>query len=223
MGNVIGEILSPAIGIAISPVPIIAVILMLFSKKARSNAPAFLTGWVLALAVVGTVVVLIGDVSNVAESSGPSKGAAVIVLILGVLLLLLALNQWRKRPKEGEEPQMPAWMKGIDSFSTAKSFSMGFILAGLNPKNLPLAIAASITITGSGVGGVQQGAALTIFVVIASITVIVPVFTYLFARERAEGILGGWKDWLTVNNNAVMAVLFLVFSVVLVGRGIQGL
>ena len=118
---------------------------------------------------------------------------------------------------------MPAWMKGIESFSAAKSFGMGFILAGLNPKNLPLAIAASIIITASGVGGVQQGVALAIFVVVASITVIVPVFTYLLARERAEGILGGWKDWLTVNNKAVMAVLFLVFGVVLVGKGIQGL
>ena len=37
MGSVIGDILPQAIGVAISPVPIIAVILMLFSKRARSN------------------------------------------------------------------------------------------------------------------------------------------------------------------------------------------
>ena len=47
-----------AIGVAISPVPIIAVILMLFSKRARSNGIAFLVGWVVALVVVGSIVLI---------------------------------------------------------------------------------------------------------------------------------------------------------------------
>ena len=41
----IGDILPTAIGVAISPVPIIAVILMLFSAKAKRNGLAFLLGW----------------------------------------------------------------------------------------------------------------------------------------------------------------------------------
>src|SRR5256885_3321024 len=49
MGNALGTILPQAIGVAISPVPIIAVILMLISQRARSNGSAFLLGWVLAL------------------------------------------------------------------------------------------------------------------------------------------------------------------------------
>ena len=52
MESALGSILPQAIGVAISPVPIIAVILMLFSKRARSNGIAFLVGWVLALVVV---------------------------------------------------------------------------------------------------------------------------------------------------------------------------
>lgn len=224
MGDVIGNVLSPAIGIAISPVPIIAVILMLFSKRAKSNGPAFLAGWVLALSVVGIVVVLLGDVIDVADkSSEPSTGAAVVLLVLGALLLFFGYRQWQKRPKEGEEPQMPGWMEGIESFSAGKSFGMGFLLAGANPKNLPLAIAAAIAITSSGLGGSQPWIALAIFVIIASLTVIVPVLTYLLAREKAERILKSWKTWLTANNVAVMAVLFLVFGVVLIGNGIKGL
>ena len=37
MGNVIGDILPMAIGLAISPVPIIAVILMLFTQRLKST------------------------------------------------------------------------------------------------------------------------------------------------------------------------------------------
>jgi hypothetical protein len=56
VGNVIGDILPLAIGVAISPVPIIAVILMLFSARARTNGPAFLAGWIVGLTVVGAIV-----------------------------------------------------------------------------------------------------------------------------------------------------------------------
>ena len=38
MGEAIGAILGEAVGVAISPVPIIAVILMLFSKSATANS-----------------------------------------------------------------------------------------------------------------------------------------------------------------------------------------
>jgi hypothetical protein len=44
MGSVIGDILPVAVGV-VSPVPVIALILMLFSKRARVNGPAFAMGW----------------------------------------------------------------------------------------------------------------------------------------------------------------------------------
>ena len=47
MGAVIGDLLANAVGVAISPVPIIAVILMLFTAKATANSLGFLLGWVL--------------------------------------------------------------------------------------------------------------------------------------------------------------------------------
>ena len=42
MGQGISEVLTFAVGVAISPVPIIAVILMLVSARARVNGPLFL-------------------------------------------------------------------------------------------------------------------------------------------------------------------------------------
>ena len=78
MGKGISEVLTFAIGVAISPVPIIAVILMLFSRRANINGPIFLLGWVLALGIVSTVVYLVADQSNPTTStsaSDPSPGA----------------------------------------------------------------------------------------------------------------------------------------------------
>src|SRR4249920_205713 len=95
VGQGISEVLTYAIGVAISPVPIIAVILMLFSQRAKVNGPIFLAGWVLTLAVVGGVVYFTADQSNAATSSTASDTISSGKIVLGILLLVLAVRDWR--------------------------------------------------------------------------------------------------------------------------------
>ena len=45
MGEAIGQVLPFAVGVAISPMPIVAMVLMLITPKARANGFAFLVGW----------------------------------------------------------------------------------------------------------------------------------------------------------------------------------
>ena len=108
MGEAIGAVLAPAVGVALSPFPIIGVILMLFSPRARTLGPMFAVGWVLGLAVVIALVLIFADPANLEDdASDPSTASAIIHLVLGLLLLFLALKQWQGRPKEGETPEMP--------------------------------------------------------------------------------------------------------------------
>jgi len=223
MGNAIGTILPQAIGVAISPVPIIAVILMLFSQRARSNGPAFLVGWVLALAVVGSIVLLLASLGKISAGGTPSTLAYVLKLLLGLLFLFLAVRQWRSRPKEGEEPKMPRWMETIDTFTAGKAFGLGVLLAGVNPKNLALTLAAALSIAQAGLSGAGPWIALAVFVILGSLTVAVPVLYYLFSGQSAEKMLNTWKAWLVANNATVMFILFLVLGVALVGQGLGGL
>ena len=143
MGQGISAVLTFAVGVAISPVPIIAVILMLFSARARVNGPVFLLGWVTALVVVSGVVYVVADQSDAATSSSTSDTIAWGKLVLGVLFLLLAARQWRGRPSPGAEPELPKWMAGIDALRPGKALAFGVLLAGVNPKNLILAVAAA--------------------------------------------------------------------------------
>jgi protein-S-isoprenylcysteine O-methyltransferase Ste14 len=108
MGQGIGEVLTFAVGVAISPVPIIAVILMLFSARAKVNGPMFLLGWVVALAVVSfAVYYFASDASDPSTNSGASDAISWGKVVLGTLLLVLALRSWRNRPAPGELPDMP--------------------------------------------------------------------------------------------------------------------
>lgn len=217
MGQAIGQILGLAVGVAISPVPVIALILMLFSKRAASNSLAFLSGWILGLVVVAAIVLTLGiqDRGDDADSGGWVK------LLIGVLFVFLGVKQWRSRPAEGAEPEMPAWMASIDEFSAPKALAMGALLSGVNPKNLGLTIAAASAIGSFGLSNGEQFTVAAVYVVLASITLIVPVVGYLAARDAMTPVLDGMKTWLLANNATVMAVLFVVLGAKVLGDGIS--
>jgi hypothetical protein len=218
----LGSLLPLAIGIAISPVPIIACILMLFSAKARVNGPAFLIGWVAGITLVTLLVFRLSDATGATdEASGPSLGD-ILILLLGLGAIALGVRQWKGRPKPGEDAAMPAWMQAIDGFSPVKALGFGVLLSALNPKNLGLAVAAGVVIDQATAAGGNAIAMEILFVVIASVSIAVPVIYMLVGGEGAKRTLEGWKAWLGANNAAVMAVLFIVIGAKLVGSGLDG-
>ncbi|WP_353827096.1 GAP family protein [Agromyces sp. SYSU T0242] len=220
MGAVIGETLPLAVGIAISPIPIIAAILMLLSPKARSTSVGFLVGWVLGIAVAATVFTLLSSALPEGEDDAAKPVSAVIQLVLGAGLLLLAVRQWRSRPGPGEEPPLPKWMAGIDGMTVGRALGLGFLLAAVNPKNLLLGAGAGVAIGSAGLEVGGAAVALLVFTVIASASVAVPVIAYLAASRRMAEPLERLRGWLVHNNATVMAVLLLVIGVVLIGKGI---
>ena len=219
MRQAISEVLPYAIGVAISPVPIIAVILMLFSARARTNGPSFLLGWILGLGIVVTVVYVIANSSDVATDSSASDGSSTVQVVLGVVLLVLALRNWRKRAAPGAEAAMPKWMDSIDSFTPVKALGLAVLLSAVNPKNLILSIGAATVVAQTNSSTSDAVVALAVFVVLASLSIAIPVVFYLLGGAKAKTTLDGWKVWLSAHNSAVMAVLLLVFGVVLIGKG----
>jgi threonine/homoserine/homoserine lactone efflux protein len=219
MGEAIGETLAYAIGIAMSPIPVAAVILMLFSGRARSNSVSFMVAWLLGIAAVTTVVLLLPGLENDDRTPGPAAGW--IKLVLGLLLLAVAVRQWRSRTGEDEQPTMPGWMQRIDDLQAGAAFGLGFLLSALNPKNLVLAAAAGVTIGSVALTTGETVGVVAVFTVLAALTVAVPVIAYLVAGDRLEQTLDRSKDWLIRNNGAVMAVLLVVFGFSLIGDAIE--
>jgi hypothetical protein len=224
VGGAIGEMLPLAVGIAISPLAIVAVILILTTPRARTNGPMFLGGWLLALAVVGGVALVATDAAESADSSGPRTIVAALKIVLGAALLYLAWRGFRSRPRPGEDAPLPKWMAALDRFTPGRSLAVGALFGGVKPKNLILAAAAAAGVAESGLGGLQQVVVLLLLILVASIGIIAPVAVYfLMGADKAARVLEGWKTWLQANNSAVMIVLFVVFGVVLLGKGIAGL
>lgn len=223
MGVSIGETLPMAVAVACSPIQIIAILILLSSRRARSSAPAFVLGWVVGLAVLGGITLLLVDPARVDSRNAPSAVGAALQLALGVLLVLMAFRQWTGRPKGDASPKTPRWMAGMEDASPAKSAAIGAGLAAVNPKIALFTISAAITIAQTGVSVSDAVAALAVYIAIASITVLVPMVWYLLAPGGASRALGSLHSWLVTNSSVVIAVVLLLIGANLIGKGISGL
>jgi hypothetical protein len=221
MGSAFGHILPLAVGIALSPLAIVAVFTMLFGPRGRASGLAFLAGWVGGLLAVGGVALALSDAAEAAGGGGEeSTFAGVMKLALGALLALLAVRSWRSRPARGEEPALPKWMAALDRLPARRALWLGAVFSSLKLKNLVLLLAAVATISASSASGVQEVALLVGFTVVASLTIAAPVVTHLALGDRAEEVLSPTKDWMARNNAATMAVILLVFGATLIGDAI---
>jgi threonine/homoserine/homoserine lactone efflux protein len=219
LGQAIGQTLPLAVAVGISPIPIIAVILMLTSKRARANGPAFLIGWIAGIGIVGALVLLVIKPLRANVEGEPATWVNVVQLVLGLFLVLLAVRQWRGRGETSE----PAWMDAVDDFSPAKALSTGLVLAAVNPKNFLLSVAAAETIAGTGISGTDETIAYAVFALVATIGVAAPVAIYFLMGDRAGPLLGAVRTWMARNNAVIMAVLFVVIGAKLIGDAIGGL
>ncbi|MGH9090821.1 MAG: GAP family protein [Acidimicrobiales bacterium] len=222
MGQAIGESITFAVGVAISPVPVVAVILMLLSKEAGRNSLAFAAGWAVGIAGALAVVIAVSGSIGTDSGGGPSNGTSTVKLVLGVVLVLLALRQWRNRPAQGEPAHLPKWLEALEDVTPARSGGLGVVLSAVNPKNLLLLIGGGLAIAGAPASPGGMAVAAAVFLVLAASSVVVPVVLYRALGARAERSLESLGTWLQANNAAVMTVLLLVIGVLLIGKGLGG-
>jgi threonine/homoserine/homoserine lactone efflux protein len=222
LSSTLGNLLPAALGVALSPVPIIATVLMLMSGRPRRTAPAFALGWVVGLVVV-MVVVLVAVGSNGLDTSGTSNTTSWVKLVLGLLFLLLAARTWRHRPAPGESAEPPSWMGRLDSLSPLAALALGAALSGINPKNLALTASGAVAIASGDLSNSQIVVCVVVFVVIASVLVVGPVVAFLVVGDRTAAPLRALKTFMEVHNAAIMTVLLGVLGLSMLGQGLGGL
>jgi hypothetical protein len=128
VGEAIGQLLPFAVGVGLSPMPIVAVVLLLLTPRGSVNGPAFLLGSIVGIALTGTVLLAPADPTGAAEDGAPATWVTWLTLVLGVLLLLVAVRQWRGRPRDDDEVATPKWMGALDGLGPVKSVGAGVVV-----------------------------------------------------------------------------------------------
>lgn len=213
-----GEVLPLAIGIAASPFPVIPVILLLFTDRARAAAWSFLSGWLVGVAAPAAVFVLLAEVVD--QSDYTPSWASWLRIVGGIGLVVYGVKQWTGRSADAEQP---AWMRQISGASPKAAFRLALLLSAANPKVLLLAAAAGLAIGADDFTARGDVVAVVLFTLVASVSVAVPVLAYTLLGERVLQPLGVARDWLVRNNAAVMAVVLVVIGLLLLVKGITDL
>ncbi|QMU69113.1 GAP family protein [Streptacidiphilus sp. P02-A3a] len=220
MGGAIGGMLGSAVGIAISPFPIIVMVLLLSTPRAKANGIAFALAWVATLTVVSAALVAGGGASTGGE---PARWTYWMKLGFGLLFLAIAVKQWSARPRPGHTAKPPKFLATIDTFGAGKSAGLAVLLSAVSPKNLALIIAGAVAIASSPSSSGGKTVALILFVVIGSLCTLVPLAVFLLGGTKAAGVLDGWKTWMGAHNAAIVVVLCLVLGSKFIGEALTGL
>ena len=217
--STLSETLPFAIGVAASAVAVIALVLILQGSRALSSGLSFTLGWVLGVGVVCAVGVAFG----LAVSDDPARWTQWLRALLGALLLVAAVRKWRQRVPSGQEPTPPKWMSGLQDSAPGKAAVLGFLLGGINPKNLMLTLGAAATLGASGLSSSELWITGIAYVVVASVTVLVPMGIYILMRSKADELLANLGEWMKSNSDAITIVVLVIFGVKLLLGGLAGL
>lgn len=211
MSDLIIELVPIAVTIAANPPAVIAVVLMLSADASGKGAASFLGGWLVGLSIVAIAAMLVGDA--VGADSQSSMAATAFKALIAAGLLAAAATKWLRRDTSGDVERMPAWMRSVADLPAGRSFGLAAAYAGLNPKTLALNIAGAIIIAETIDGVAAQAVWLALFIVLSSITLVVPLVVVIAVPDRSQGVLAKMQRWLIVYADTIAAVVLGVLGV----------
>ncbi|WP_455753630.1 GAP family protein [Streptomyces hirsutus] len=221
MGEVLGDVPGLAAGGAASPLPIGAVIIVPATPRGRVNGLVFVTGWVVGLSVLGAVMPAIGGKGSAGAHGQPADRVGAFKLALGVALVSFRGEVVASSPCRCHAGTAAA-MDGRDRpLHTGEDLPSRPLAVGREPEERPADHCRSSVhqLVGTARGSVDRRAGdlrPRRFPRAADST-----GGFLVMGERAKNMLGNWKEWAARHNTAVMAVLFFVFGLKLLGDGID--
>ncbi len=218
-GPLVIELLLAAAGVAFNPPAVIASIVL--ASSSRPTATAFAGGWLAGLLAASSVVMLVGDVSE--QLGEPSVLALAAKLVLGAVLVIWALAKWRKQSNSSGADETPRWMRSLNGLSSPRAFRIAAAYAALNPKTLAFVVAGVLTILGASYTVTVEWITLLLFVILASLTVTLPVALAVILPHRSADALDAAGLWLGDNGSLITAAVLGVLGVLLLYSAIAGL
>jgi threonine/homoserine/homoserine lactone efflux protein len=203
------------LAIALDPLPLTAFLVVLPSKRGVRNGAAFVSGWLVSLAIVVTATVLATGNNPPKPDTAPSYAALAVRIAIGVVLVATAIRQWRKmrRPKKPKKP--PKWQEHVDNMSP-------WFALGLAPALQPwVMIGAGVaTIVEAKLSSWESYLALALFCVLASASYLALEIYAGFWPSRSQPVLARFRTWMDTHTDQLIIVGSLVLGFWLIGKSI---
>jgi hypothetical protein len=217
--EVIGVLASLALGIAISPLPVLTLFLLLLSRRALAAGIGFAIGWVGGILSAVCACWALATAADI-ESEKALTIVAWMQVGLGALLIVAVIVFWLHRPSSAAGSGRSTLVSSVDGVGPGRAMAIGFGLVVLNPKDLIILAAAGTALAAAPVLPVP---ALGLFVLLAGSTVLLPVAVFLVGRGRLGPAMQNVRNWLQVNARVVVAGALTGLGLLFIGGGLGGL
>jgi threonine/homoserine/homoserine lactone efflux protein len=209
---VVLDLLLIGLGITLEPFPLTAFILILSAEKGTRKGLAFILGWLACLVVVIAAVILVTEGNPPKPNTAPSTVALAVKLAVGIVLILLAVRQWRRM---GRPRKPPAWMARLDRLSP---WAAAGLAAFLQPWALVAAGAAEIT--QASLSNAADYLTLMLFCVLATSSFLYLELYASFKPATADARLRSMRNWLDTHRDQAIVVISLLLGFWLAGESI---
>lgn len=219
MWTAVGDTLPLAAGLALSPVAIATAVILLMGRAGRLKTLLFGVGWFVALLVLATIAELVVDAADDAYPDATEVGVDLVQLVFAVLFLGLAALSWAKRPREGQE-EKPGLLGRLDGLSAGGALGMGLAQGVVVIKNIPLVVGAGARVGEAALGRGEAAIALTIFALVASLGIVIPLLIAAIGGQRIQPALVRTRSWLDSHMTVIGIVVLVVLGAFFLGEGL---
>jgi threonine/homoserine/homoserine lactone efflux protein len=198
--------------ITLSPLTLVAFILLLAAKGGIWKGLAFILGWMACLVAVIAAVVLTTGGNPPRQHTAPSTAVLVVKALLGILLIWIGI---RRRRRRGLPRKPPTWMGWLDRMSPWAAVGFG---AFMQPWSL-VAIGAA-TVVQAKLSTVGDWLALVVFCLLATSSFLVMELYAVLSPEAAAARLGRIRTWIDGHMDQAIILVSLGLGVLLLADSI---
>jgi hypothetical protein len=203
------------LAIAIDPIPLTTFMVVLPSKRGVRKGAAFVSGWLVSLAIVVTATVLATGNNPPRPHTSPATTALAVRIAIGVVLIAAAIRTWRRmrRPKKPKKP--PKWQEHVDHMS-------GWFALGLAPVVQPWILigAGAATVVEAKLSNWASDLTLAAYCVLASSSYLA-LETYAALRPaQSQAFLARFRTWLDTHTDQVIIAVSMLLGCWLIAKSI---
>ena len=203
------------LAIAIDPIPLTTLMVVLPAKRGVKKGAAFVSGWLVSLAIVVTATVLATGNNPPRPHTSPATTALVVRIAIGVVLVAGAIRGWQRmrRPKKPKKP--PKWQEHVDHMS-------GWFALGLAPVVQPWILigAGAATVVEAKLSNWASDLTLAAFCILASASYLGLEIYAGFWPAQSQAFLVRFRTWLDTHTDQVIIAGSLLLGFWLIAKSI---
>jgi threonine/homoserine/homoserine lactone efflux protein len=206
------------IGLAITldPLPLTAFIIILASERGSRKGAAFVAGWIISLAIVVAVTVAATGNSPPKSNTAPSLAALALRILIGVVLLVIALRQYRRMGRPKKPKKQPKWQAGVDSMSPLYAMALA-------PLTQPwgMIAAGAATVVEAKLSSAADYLSLLYFCLLATASYLAMEIYATIRPEQTQDFLARLRAWIDSHTDQLIILVSLVLGLWLIGKSVD--